>query len=385
MNLKVKQWIDGYIGKALVLVNVVLVRGLGILLKRDHSLKEAPEHILVIKMVGLGSVLMAADSLYSLKLKYPKAKFILLCGKGVEVGISPLHLFDEIWVNNDKNLFAMLQTGFKSLWKANRLKGLWVLDLEVYSVLTTLFSAWTRAQNRFGFQLNKVHFRNYLNTHNVFFNQFITVYQNYEKLVFSMGVNEITPYKLSLSKTNNPFSEKCIAINNTCSELGGELRKLPEPLLVQIIQYLLKNSSYTLALTGAPSDFGSNQHFIKQNGFEENARVVNIAGTMNFADYYSFLQYHCEAMLSIDSAPFHMAIKAGIATMSFWGPINPIQRFQFTDSKEHQFVYLKTHCSPCIHLSDVIPCGGNNICMKQMEMLEIAPKIDSLLAFIKHV
>jgi hypothetical protein len=63
MNLQLKQWIDGTIGRGLAAINVVLVRGVGLILKRDHSLKEAPDNILVIKMLGLGSILMAMDSL----------------------------------------------------------------------------------------------------------------------------------------------------------------------------------------------------------------------------------------------------------------------------------------------------------------------------------
>ncbi|OYU96010.1 MAG: hypothetical protein CFE21_06255 [Bacteroidetes bacterium B1(2017)] len=384
MNLKLKQWIDGYIGKLLVAVNLVLVRGLGLILKRDHSLRQAPEHILVIKMLGLGSVLMASDSLYSLKKKYPHAKLILLCGKGIAPGIKPLNLFDEIWINDDSNLFTMVWSGFKSLYQAINLKKVWVVDLEVYSVLTTLFSAWTMARNRFGFQLNKVHFRNYLNTHNVFFNQFTTVYQNYQNLVLAMGVTEITHFRLSLEPTQNPFETKCIAINNTCSELGGNLRKIPDELLVQTITYLLQTTPYTLALTGAPSDFASIELFLVNSGLNQNQRVKNCAGTMPFETYYAFLQQHCEAMLSIDSAPFHMAIKAGIPTLSFWGPINPMQRFNFSNQTKHQYIYLQTPCSPCIHLSDVVPCGGDNICMKNMSILELSSKIDELLKTIAH-
>ncbi len=379
MNLKVKQWIDGYIGKAIVAVNLVFVRGLGLLLRRDHSIDKAPDYILVIKMLGLGSVLMAADSLQSLRKRYPKAKIILLCGKGIAQGILPLKLFDEIWENDDKNLFTLMSSGFGSLIKAIRLPNLWVLDLEVYSVLTTLFSSWTMARNRFGFQLNKVHFRNYLNTHNVFFNQFTTVTENYETLVKAMGVEKIEAFELNIEKIENPFSSQCIAINNTCSELGGDLRKIPENLLVQTVRFLLDNSDYTVLLTGAPVDFEGNEAFLKNNGFEEYARVKNIAGKFSLAQYYSLLKYHCKAMISIDSAPFHMAIKAGLPTLSFWGPINPVQRFRFDLHKEHEFVYLQTACSPCIHLSDVVPCGGNNICMKHMEMRMIETKIKSIL------
>jgi ADP-heptose:LPS heptosyltransferase len=384
MNLKLKQWIDGYIGKALVAVNVLLVRGLGIVLKRDHSLSKAPENILVIKMLGLGSLLMAADSLYSLKKKYPEVKLILLCGRGVAAGVEPLHLFDEVWVNNDNNILRMVASGMSSLVKAIRLPNLWVLDLEVYSVLTTLFSAWTMARNRFGFQLNKVHFRNYLNTHNVFFNQFITVYQNYEKLVMAMGVQEIVSYEMQNPKTANFFGSNSIAINNTCSELGGDLRKIPASLLHEIVKSLLLKSAYNIVFTGSPSDYDGNEAFIKSYGLQDEPRIKNIAGKLNFADYYSFLQYQCVAMISIDSAPFHMAIKAGLPTLSFWGPINPIQRFRFDLYPEHQYIYLQSHCSPCIHHSDVVPCGGDNFCMKNMNMQMIEPKIDLLLKNIVH-
>ncbi|MFY8190768.1 MAG: glycosyltransferase family 9 protein, partial [Bacteroidia bacterium] len=114
-------------------------------------------------------------------------------------------------------------------------------------------------------------------------------------------------------------------------------------------------------------------------GFEADARVKNIAGKFSLAAYYSLLKFHCKVMISIDSAPFHMAIKAGLPTLSFWGPINPVQRFRFDLHKKHEFVYLQTPCSPCIHLSDVVPCGGNNICMKQMDMRMIEPKIKSIL------
>jgi ADP-heptose:LPS heptosyltransferase len=105
---------------------------------------------------------------------------------------------------------------------------------------------------------------------------------------------------------------------------------------------------------------------------------------MNFPDYYSFLQQHCKAMISIDSAPFHMAIKAGIPTLSFWGPINPIQRFRFDLNPKHDFIYLQTPCSPCIHLSDIIPCGGDNICMKNIEISMVESKLEKLLSSIEH-
>jgi ADP-heptose:LPS heptosyltransferase len=380
MNLLLKQWIDGTIGRGLAAVNVVLVRGIGIILKRDHSLKEAPESILVIKMLGLGSILMAMDSLYALRLKYPNAKIILMTGKGVAPGIEPLNFFDEIWEHNDKSFFTLIISGFQLLFKSWKLKKLWVVDLEVYSVLTTLFSAWTMAQNRFGFQLNKVHFRNYLNTHNSYFNQFATVTENYEALVQQMNVKQALPFIIRLQEPKQIVNKQYIAINNTCSDLGGNLRKIESNLLNEIIEQILQNSNLNIALTGAPSDYKENEKFIEQFGFKSNERVKNIAGKLNFKEYYSFLQFECKAMISIDSAPLHMAMRLGLSTFSLWGPINPMQRFKFESQEKHSFHFLQKTCSPCIHLSDIVPCGGNNHCMKDMEINQIKIHLQRLIS-----
>lgn len=379
MNLKLKLWIDGKIGRVLATINVVLVRGVGLLLNRNHNIKNAPQNILVIKMLGLGSVFMASDSLFSLKKTYPNSKLILMCGKGVAAGIEPLKLFDEIWVHNDKNIFALVGSGIKLLTKCWRLKKLWVVDLEVYSVLTTLFSAYTLAINRFGFELNKVHFRNYLNTHNIYFNQFITINQNYHNLVAAMGVVNFYNFSFFV-EPNTEFTQKnYIAINNTCSDLCGNLRKLPENLLAEICTELLNTTNNCLAFTGSPTDFTTNQHFIDKHLTKYTNRVKNIAGTQSFNQYYSFLQHNCVAMLSIDSAPLHIAIKLGLPTLSFWGPIKPSQCYNFENQTKHLHYYLQTACSPCIHLTEVVPCGGNNICMKNMQIQIVKPLLQNLL------
>ena len=91
----------------------------------------------------------------------------------------------------------------------------------------------------FGFQLNKVHFRNYLNTHNSYFNQFVTVTENYELLIQQMNVKEAIPYIIQLREKNPKPVIDFIAINNTCSDLGGNLRKIEQTLLKEIIELII--------------------------------------------------------------------------------------------------------------------------------------------------
>jgi ADP-heptose:LPS heptosyltransferase len=384
MNLKYKQWIDGVIGRALVSVNVLIVRGIGKLVSRNHQLTIHPDHILVIKMLGLGSVLMAMDSLNALKKKYPNTKIILMCGKGVAAGIEPLHFFDAIWVHNDNNVFQLVGSGIKLLIRSWKLKKLWVIDLEVYSVLTTLFSAWTTAINRFGFQLNKVNFRNYLNTHNIYFNQFVSVQENYLALVQAMGVLEAIPYQIQLEKPKSVLHKQTIAINNTCSELGGNLRKLEAVQLIHMIEHLIANYPYNVLLTGAPSDANENERLIQLLSDTAKQRTQNIAGKYSFKAYYTLLKFECIAMITIDSAPLHIASKLGLPILSFWGPINPIQRIKKSNQSKHHFVYLNKACSPCIHLTDIVPCMGNNTCMKDFSTEFIKQELDVFLNSILH-
>src|SRR5687767_11252380 len=117
MLLSTKQFIDNLIGSLLVAVNLPLAMLFGFLLRRDHTLKGAPKNILVIKMLGLGSVILASDALQGIRKKYPDARMILLCNRGVKVGIEPLGLFDEVWATDDKNLFSLAGSAIKILFR----------------------------------------------------------------------------------------------------------------------------------------------------------------------------------------------------------------------------------------------------------------------------
>lgn len=384
MKLRAKQLIDGIFGGLLVFFNLLVARPLGLLLRRDHTLRKDPDYIIVIKMLGIGSLLLASDALLSLKKRYPNAKLILICGRGVAPGIVPTELFHHIWKTDDRSFFHLLKSSVAILTKSWGLKNRWVVDLEVYSKLTTIFSLWTLSLNRFGFQLSRVHFRNFLNTHNCYFNQFCNVQDNYRSLVRMMGVENFSefyiPIKDSEGRTNEK-EKKYIAINNTCSDLGGYLRKIPAATLQSICTYILQNTPYHIALTGAPSDFADNQTFI--DGYLPNAdRIENIAGKYGFAEYYRFLHHECALMLTVDSAPLFIALKTGLPTVSVWGPTNPTHRLsaETMESPRHKVHYLSVECSPCLHHTRVLPCGGNNFCMKNMQAADIYTQIQSVIS-----
>ncbi|MBC7485623.1 MAG: glycosyltransferase family 9 protein [Cytophagaceae bacterium] len=377
MNLKAKQRFDFIIGNFLLWLNLIVTRILGFLLHRNHDTRQQqPSNILVIKILGFGSLVMAAHSIYSLKVKYPNARLILMCGPGVKEGAELLKLFDDIWVIDDHSMISLARSSFSALWKCWKMKKLWVMDLEVYSKLTTIFALWTCAINRFGFIMKSVGFRFRLNTHNIYFNQFSIVEKNYQRVVTAMGCTEILSFQLSSDEKRNRDNLTTIAINNTCSDLSLE-RKMPDEQLAKVIQWLLTNTAYQLVLLGAPSDKPRNEQLIKKYFTETSSdRLKNFAGEISFGEYFKMLYLKCRIMLTIDSGPLHIARLLGVPTLSLWGPTDP--KAYIETGPIHRAIYLGVACSPCVHQVTELPCHGNNFCIKNISLEQIGTEFREL-------
>jgi ADP-heptose:LPS heptosyltransferase len=69
-------------------------------------------------------------------------------------------------------------------------------------------------------------------------------------------------------------------------------------------------------------------------------------------------------VICIDSALMHYSRLLGLPTTSFWGPTAPESRLRPWPGGREEVHYFKLPCSPCVHLTNVAPCLGNNICMR---------------------
>lgn len=378
MELKLKQRIDNLIGGTLVAFHLLPVRVLGKLLRINHRLDKAPKHIIVIKMLGLGSLILAGDALLALKKKYPHTEFILIGGRALKDTAPLLKLFDRVWIIDDGSFFSMLQSAFSIVIKCLRLKNKWSFDFEVYSRLTTIFSLYTFSKNRFGFEFEKVNFRNYLNTHNTYFNQFIPTEENYNFMAIDAGAEISERYYLPQKNENG--ERQVIVINNTCSDLSIQ-RKLESKQLTELINIIHNHTTYSIALAGAPADRGMNQKAIDDAGILDQNRIVNWAGTLGFEAYIQALATTAKAMITIDSAPLHIAARLNIPMVAIWGPTQSqsLAPLWLRESSKYKEINLKVHCSPCVHHTKELPCKGNNFCIKDMDMHSVFYQLNELL------
>lgn len=391
MQIRQKQSIDKYIGYLLIAFLLPFTRLLGITLRRDHSAKEAPRRILFIKLLGLGSLIIASDAIASLRRRYPDARFILLTDANIAAGIAPFGLFDEIIAAETSKIGATFAQMVRFLLRSWRWRGLWVVDLEVYSKLTTVLALLTLARNRYGFYLPPVPFRKYLNTHNIAFDQSAYLGDNYRYMTGEMGgagwVEVTGRAGEENGRTTAPREgerdKPYIILNNTCSGLAN-VRKLPDDTFAEICRWVLDHTSYGLALLGAPEDKEPIRRFIWNDPalFAKKDRILNFAGAAgDFENYYRFLREKGVCLVTIDSGPLHIARKLGLPTLSIWGPTDPANYLdvQPQERQRHLSYYLAVPCSPCVHRYERLPCGGDNICMKNIASAAIIAKIEELL------
>lgn len=378
LNLKKKQFVDSFVGIPLIYIHLVFTILLGKILRRNHSIAhQSPSHLFFIKMLGFGSVILASDAIMAVKEKYPNAQLHIICSENIAEGVRALKLFDSVLVINDATFGSMLRTSFSTLFAIWQKPKRWMIDLEVYSKLTSLFSLWTMSVNRFGFYFNDVSFRYNLNTHNVYFNNVVNVEENYKRMAEELGgVVDKTFTLPGYQPRQSDAVFDYISINNTCSELSPE-RKLPADKLQFICTWLLEHTSYKIALMGTKSDFALHEEFINTYFPAQKERIENACGKFSLPDYFDFLYTKTKALITIDSAPLHIANKLNVPNLSIWGPTTPESRIN--DSALHKSIFLGVSCSPCAHQTDVLPCGGDNICMKQISNSVIAECLVQML------
>jgi ADP-heptose:LPS heptosyltransferase len=384
MQIRGKQKIDKYIGYLLIAILLPFTRLLGVLLRRQHSTDIAPRRIIFIKLLGLGSLIVASDAIKSIRARYPDASLILLTDANIAAGIAPFGLFDEIHPIDTDNLATTGIGVTRFLLRSWRWRRLWVIDLEVYSKLTTVFALLTLARNRAGFYLSAVPFRKFLNTHNIIFDQSVYLEDNYLHMARAVTGGDLRPPLPAIrhAELEKPY----ILLNNTCSGLAY-VRKLPDPTFSAVCEWILDYTGYDVALLGMPGDKEEINRFIGANPAlrGKKDRIVNFAGMAeDFAAYYRFLSEKGVCLVTIDSGPLHIARALGLPTVSVWGPTNPDNYLKIRSHEEgrHLSYYLKTPCSPCVHHYERLPCGGNNFCMKNIPATAIIGKIQELLRYM---
>lgn len=374
MRLATKVSIDRWMSGSLLLLLKPLVMALGFLLKRDHRLTVG-RSILVIKLVGGGSLFIALPNLLGLKRRHPGAELILLATPAVRPFAEAMNVFDRIEVIDDASAGSLLHSAVGCWW---RLLGVdTVVDLEVHSVSTTLFALVTLARNRLAFYLHDDGHKRYIATHLLFLQQFSGIYWFYDQI---FGLLQAEPMPM-VEVRDHLFAGMTVVVGtkprphlglgHACSELGRERELSPRDWTAMLGRRFTHATSFTVEILGGSGDAGRAELLAAaiRARFSQ-ATVINSCGSYTLGQVLAVLA-GMDGFWGIDSALLHMARALGRPTESFWGPTDPATRLRNVDSALDCVHYLKTPCSPCVHVASRSPCQGDNHCIRRLvESLE---------------
>ena len=369
-----------------------LARVLGWTLQRDHSIDPATtKHIVVSKLVGMGSILQATPLLRALKQRFPQAQLTFVTLESNRCLVERLEMVDEVLCLDDRSANRMLWTTLRTLVALVYRRVDHYFDLEVYSAFAALLTLFSLTRNRLGFYRHSNRFKRGIYSHLIYFNTRMSVRHLYLQLGRVAGIPEgvndqLAPIRVELSdrlELKNKLStlgwkpgQSYILVNPNASDLLVE-RRWPTEHMVAALTRLAELGWY-LILMGARSDSAFVQGLHNRVPELLRRRVVNTAGLLSLGEVFALIE-GASCVLTNDTGPMHMAFALGKPTVCLFGPGDPAH--YCIVGPDVVSLYAPVSCSPCVYEVDEPPCSGNNVCMQRL-LPELV--VDHVLALLNH-
>jgi len=368
MNLVTIKRVDFYLGTVLAVVLKPFVCAAGSFLKRDHT-RDVRGKVVVLKLLGGGSLVIAFPSLLDFRKRYPNHPLVLVTTKEVAQFGRVLGIFDEIHEIRSQSLIGLLVDCLTTLFKCFRAD--LVIDLEVHSRLSTIFSAITCARNRLGFYLEDAFWRRGFCTHLIFFNGSSSAHLFYDRMlrlfdVHPASAEECREHLRGVLPSIDPPGKRRLCIGHCCSDFARERMLTSEQWSSVFASRHESENEWEVCFLGTNRDRQFTDEIIAQIGHQfANSEFKNMCGNFPLAESLAILA-HAEKFWGIDSALLHFARLFGIECVSYWGPTNPSTRLREFPGLREEVIYEKIPCSPCVHVTETPPCGGDNVCIQNL-------------------
>ncbi len=387
IDLPLKRRIDDLLGTPVLWLIGFSARLLGSLLNRNHA-RLPVQRILVMKFQGIGSLAIALPALKALRLRFPEAK-IVFWGTPSTVGLAKRSgIFDQHCTLDDSDLKTSIVSLFKSLGTLMLLRFDWAFDLEVYSKLSSILLTLTCARNRAGFAIESVSHREHTHTHLILFNRYLYVGEAIARL-FSLccesplDVKYSEAFKFTRAEVARPdsglhpevFNSPIIVLNPNVGELA-KVRAWPEENFFGLLMLLAKRlPDYRFVLVGKGDEEIATsaricEAFNTSAGAQGQDRVLNLADRLSLDGLIQLLA-KSNLVITADTSILHLAALTHAPTVALFGPTLEKTYMNVAEGWRTKALSTTLYCRPCVHHWPTPPCGGDNICMKSIEIEDV--------------
>jgi lipopolysaccharide heptosyltransferase II len=394
-------WIDRRIGPLLCAIFLVAKRLSG--RRAGPPPPEQVRKILLLKMWGMGSIVLASPLLEKLRLRYPNARidFVTLLENAAIVKMYP-GVERLITIDLGGGTLRFLLATLRTLWSIRREGYDLLLDLEFFTRFSAIFSFLAGPTWSHGFSA-KGNWRGKLHDVEVPFNAYNHVTLNFMTVLQGDYMNPVEAEQLRrpgliprLSPpvgswescrrrlSQNPAwreGEPIVVVNPNAGDMALE-RRWPTRHVTDLLADLTARCGVNVVLIGSPMEREYVESLVAESGL--GARVISLAGETSIAELVALFA-HAAVVVTNDSGPMHIAAAVGASTVALFGPETPTLYSPLKSAQDQRHIvhHLKLACSPCmfVHDNKVLSCWFSQAkCMAGIEPGDVAASIETLLA-----
>lgn len=414
MTVAFMRWVDKWIGVPLCFL-LSLVRGLvRIAAPRSETRVAYPlKKILFVQLSEMGSSIAAYSALQKAKELSPGVQLYYLIFEEMQASIRLLEIIPDanLLTISSRSFSALVRDTLRVLWRARRENFDAVVDLELFSRISSVLGYLLCRRIRVGFSKFAMEglYRGNLQTRNVVYNHLNHISRNYLSLVYALApvANEAAlaqplskcaakasdlqvPRRISSPEAKAKIFEKLqrlapgleasstrILLNPNGSALLP-LRRWPMENYSALAAKLLEDPSVWIFITGTASERGDAETICAA---VKNSRCVNLAGETSFSELIDLYNVS-HAMISNDSGPPHFASLTEMPTFVFFGPETPACYAPL--GKDIEVLYASFLCSPCVSAYNhrVSACTDNQ-CLQAISVADVLRAILQKLPALK--
>lgn len=369
------KYIDEYAGR--ILCRLLSLRGV------QHNSPPDPgsvKNILFIKFWGMGSIILAAPAVKSVRRQYPNAKLHFLSFASNREVLSLIPEVQNIITIRLTNPFAFMLDSIKAIFALRKIEFDIVFDFEFFTYYSALIARLIKAKYTVGFNNHKNR-RSSLFSKTVEFNDHIHTRENFLHLVGTDGRGGSFA-QLKASENNLPpglLGKPYLVVNPNASKMAYE-RRLPAGYFVKLVDSLSADTKYNIVFIGSEEETGYVNGIVSALG--NSSAVVDLSGKLSVSGLAELIA-GAECLITNDSGPLHIASAADTPVVAFFGPESPV-RYGPLSNRQLVF-YRNLECSPCMSISNskTVNCvHAEPICMTGFDVEEIRT---NTIVFIKSL
>ena len=395
LNIKFQRAVDRYAGMPICALLSIVERLRTLFVGKQTP--PMPRKILVILLSEMGSLVLAHPMFARLQKEYPDATLhALLFHKNREV-LDLLQVMppEHVLTINDRSLTAFALDSLRVIWRMRTLDFDVVIDCELFSRVSSIFSYLSGAPLRVGFYRHTQEglYRGSFINRPVLYSPYRHLSQQFLSMVAAIKSSSVpsdkrlpVTYPITPPALEFPPQE----LEQAAARLHADFPVLKDKKLVLIYpsggilpirawpleNYIhlcasLLQDGYAVAVIGLQQDKPQAQAILAQC---QHPACIDLTGYTHSVRHLLAIFNHAALLITNDGGPGQFAALTPIPSLVFFGPETPLLYGSL--AKNSHCFFLGLPCSPCLTAYNhrASPCDGDNQCLKQITPEQVLAK-----------